>query len=70
MNELLEIYYLPELNQDEVNHFDECIITKEIEALMKTISKIIKTKPQGLIDTAQGSIRPPRANTNTPEIIP
>ena len=45
MNNFLDRFQVPELNQDQINHLNSPIIPKEIEAVIK-ISQVKRTQDQ------------------------
>jgi hypothetical protein len=59
MDDFLNRYHLPKLNQDQVNYLNIPIITKEIEAVIKSLplppqKKPTKTKSKNKKQTNQG----------------
>jgi hypothetical protein len=49
MDDFLDRYHLPKLNQDKVNYLNNPITSKEIEAVIKSLSTKTTTKDQGQI---------------------
>ena len=67
MDNFLNRYHLPKLNQDQMNTLSGPKIPREIEAVVKSL----KTKTNA--ESHSFSIKPDfqrRANTNTPQIVP
>ena len=69
MDNFLDRYQIPTLNQDQINHLNSSITPKEIEAVIKSLStkKNLKTRQvQGrILSDLQG-----RTNTNILQTIP
>jgi hypothetical protein len=55
MEDFLERYQVPKLNQDQINHLNSPITPKEIEAVIRSLQPI---KAQDNIGLVQNSIRP------------
>jgi len=57
MNDFLDRYQVPKLNQDQINHLNNPITPKEIEAVIRSLStKKKKKKAQGQMVLVQNSI--------------
>jgi hypothetical protein len=56
MDNFLDTYQIPKLNQDQINHLNSPITTKEIKAIIKSLST--KKKAQDQMGLMQNSIRP------------
>ena len=52
----LDRYYIPKLNQDQVNYLNSSITPKQIEAVIKKTSQA--KKAQGQMALVQNSTRP------------
>jgi hypothetical protein len=70
MDNFLDIYQVPHLNQDQINHLNSPISPKEIETVINCLPT--KKKPKDLMGLVQSSIRTcqRRPKANTPQTIP
>jgi hypothetical protein len=44
MDYFLDRYYLPKLNEDQINYFNSPIIAKDIKKFVKSLKKIPRTR--------------------------
>jgi hypothetical protein len=59
MDNFLDRYQVPKLNQDQINDLNSPISPKEIEAVTNSLpTKKKKKNPQDQMDLVQSSIRP------------
>ena len=58
MNNFLDRYQIPKLNQDQVNYISKLIMPNEIEALIKSLpTTTTTTKTQDQMGSVQNSVR-------------
>jgi hypothetical protein len=71
MDNFLNVYDLPKLNQENTNKLNISITSNEIEAEIKSLQRALKSPSQNLMDSLMSSIRPLRTtDINVPQTIP
>ena len=58
MDNFLDRYQIPKLNQDQINHLNCPITPKEIEAVIKSLPTPTPQKAQDQMGLVENSIRP------------